>query len=98
MVAMSGAGMRRWLGRALRLAAAAAIVAPLLLLALMALWRFATPVSTLMMARYLTGRPVERAYVRLDQIAPALTISVLSSEDARFCRHSGVDWQALGER
>lgn len=89
--------MSRFLGRALRLAIAAALAAPVVCLALLALWRFVPPVSTLMLARYATGRPVVRDYAPLDRIAPALTASVIMSEDARFCRHRGVDWQALGE-
>lgn len=68
-----------------------------MLAALMALWRFAPPISTLMLARYLTGQPVTRDYVPLDRIAPALTAAVIMSEDAKFCRHRGVDWQALGD-
>ncbi|MCB1542574.1 MAG: transglycosylase domain-containing protein [Rhodoblastus sp.] len=86
-----------WIGRALRLARMAAVVALLTLVALMVLWRFAPPVSTLMLARYATARPVVRDYVPLARISPSLIASVVVSEDAKFCRHSGVDWQALGE-
>ena len=89
--------MTRLVGRILRLALAIAIAAPLVVLALMGLWRVAPPVSTLMLFRYLTAQKVERDYVPLGRIAPALTAAVLMSEDARFCRHSGVDWDALGE-
>ncbi|MBX3528240.1 MAG: monofunctional biosynthetic peptidoglycan transglycosylase [Rhodoblastus sp.] len=89
-----GAGM---IGRALRLALRAAVVALLALAGLMILWRFAPPVSTLMLARYVTGRPVVRDYAPLDRISPALVASVVMSEDAKFCRHHGVDWDALGE-
>ncbi|HRY03903.1 MAG TPA: monofunctional biosynthetic peptidoglycan transglycosylase [Beijerinckiaceae bacterium] len=89
-----GAGM---IGRALRLALRAAVVALLALAGLMILWRFAPPVSTLMLARYVTGRPVVRDYASLDRISPALVASVVMSEDAKFCRHHGVDWDALGE-
>ena len=55
------------------------------------------PVSTLMLGRSLTGRPVERAVVGLDAVAPALPAAVIASEDARFCQHGGVDWGALRE-
>ena len=89
-----GAGM---IGCALRLALRAAVVALLALAGLMILWRFAPPVSTLMLARYVTGRPVVRDYAPLDRISPALVASVVMSEDAKFCRHHGVDWDALGE-
>lgn len=53
------------------------------------------PVSTLMLGRWLTGQGVDRRTVRLAEIAPALPAAVLASEDARFCQHGGVDWEAL---
>jgi monofunctional glycosyltransferase len=54
-----------------------------------------TPVSTLMIARYVTLRPVERLAVGLDEISPHLPLAVMTSEDSRFCQHRGVDWEAL---
>jgi monofunctional biosynthetic peptidoglycan transglycosylase len=53
------------------------------------------PVSTLMLARLVTLRPVERTVVGLEEISPHLPLAVLASEDARFCQHAGVDWEAL---
>jgi monofunctional biosynthetic peptidoglycan transglycosylase len=53
------------------------------------------PVSTLMLGRWVTLRPVERTYVGLDEIAPTLPLAVMTSEDSRFCQHGGVDWDAL---
>jgi monofunctional glycosyltransferase len=53
------------------------------------------PVSTLMLSRWVTLRPVERQVVGLDEISPQLPLAVLASEDSRFCQHSGVDWEAL---
>lgn len=60
-------------------------------------WRFSAPVSTLMIARHLTSRPVERIWTPLSGFAPALTASVIASEDGRFCTHRGVDFGALRE-
>ena len=57
----------------------------------------APPVSMLILGRQLTGRPATRDYVRLDAIAPVLVATVISSEDARFCRNDGIDWTALHE-
>ena len=65
--------------------------------ALVVLWAYAPPVSTLMLARWVTFRPVERVWTSLDRIAPALPLAVIASEDGRFCRHWGVDWGALRE-
>jgi monofunctional glycosyltransferase len=55
------------------------------------------PVSALMLWRSLTGRPVERQWVDLAAMSPYLPRSVVSAEDAKFCSHHGVDWDALRE-
>jgi len=55
----------------------------------------APPVSTLMVGRWLTLRPVERRAVPLDAVAAAVPAAVIASEDGRFCFHGGVDWSAL---
>ena len=67
------------------------------LAALMLAYRFVPPVSTLMLARFATGEPVTRDYVPLAQISRNLQAAVVASEDAKFCRHDGVDWDALKE-
>jgi monofunctional glycosyltransferase len=53
------------------------------------------PISTLMMARVLTLRHVEREYVPLRRISPNLIRAVIAAEDGRFCEHHGVDWVAM---
>lgn len=68
-------------------------VAAVLLLTL--LYSVVPPVSTLMLARWLTLRGVERTAVSLDDISPFVPRAVISSEDGRFCQHGGVDWDAL---
>jgi monofunctional biosynthetic peptidoglycan transglycosylase len=55
------------------------------------------PVSTLMLWRWVTGAPVARQWSDLGQIASALPRTVVASEDARFCSHHGVDWDAVRE-
>lgn len=64
---------------------------------LMALYALVPPVSTLMLARWATLQGVERRFVPLAGISPHLPRAVVMSEDARFCRHGGVDWDALGQ-
>jgi len=49
------------------------------------------PVSTDMLWRRMTGARVERIYVPLTRIAPALPLAVIVAEDGRFCTHHGVD-------
>jgi len=81
-----------------RLAFAVAVAALILLLLpylLVPLYRVATPVSTLMLARWLTGRSVVRTYVPIDRLAPTLPLAVLVAEDDRFCSHHGIDWQEI---
>jgi monofunctional glycosyltransferase len=64
---------------------------------LVALYTFVDPVSTLMAARTLQGKPYERISVRLADVAPAAVAAVIASEDATFCHNDGVDWGALHE-
>ena len=79
----------------LRIALAAALLVVLLPFGLVPLYRVVAPVSTLMLARWATGRQVERTWLPINRLAPALPLSVLVAEDARFCSHHGVDWQAM---
>ncbi|WP_428698819.1 monofunctional biosynthetic peptidoglycan transglycosylase [Stappia sp.] len=83
--------VRRWVLRALL---ALLLLPPVLTL----LYAVVPPVSTLMLGRYVSGLWVERTYVRLDAISPHLVRSVIASEDARFCEHNGIDWEALDKQ
>ena len=58
-------------------------------------YRIGHPVSTLMVWRWLKGAPVSRQWIDLGEMSPYLPLSVVASEDARFCSHHGVDWDAL---
>jgi monofunctional biosynthetic peptidoglycan transglycosylase len=89
------AARRSFIGRVSKIIAYAILIALCIFAGLLALYSFAPPVSTLMLGRTLTGKSYERTYVRLKDIAPVLTASVIASEDAQFCRHGGVDWDAL---
>lgn len=71
------------------------VVIPLLVLILIVAGMFLRPVSTLMLWRMATGSPVERTWVSLPEVSPALIQAVINAEDARFCLHSGVDWPDL---
>jgi len=75
----------------------AAIGFGLLLSALFAYDSTRPPISTLMMAKRLSGAPVTRDPITLAQVSPKLIAAVLMSEDAQFCSHDGVDWDALHE-
>lgn len=53
------------------------------------------PVSVPMLERYITGRPVTREWLGIDDVSDRLKASVILSEDGQFCRHWGVDIGAL---
>ena len=59
------------------------------------LYRIGHPVSALMAWRYLTGAPVSRQWIDFGAISPSLPRSVVAAEDAKFCIHHGIDWDAL---
>lgn len=63
--------------------------------ALTPLYSLGHPVSTLMIVRFLSGENVDRTWVDLDAMAPVLPRTVVAAEDARFCFHHGVDWDAV---
>src|SRR5690349_12016535 len=86
-----GTSMRRWLRRA-------AIVAAFLLLApyvLTLFYAFVPPVSTPMLWRWATFQQVNRTYVPIEKISPALTLAVIIAEDGRFCGHHGIDFTEI---
>lgn len=61
------------------------------------LYRFVEPVSTPMLWRWASGRRVERVFVPLRHIAPALPLTVIVAEDGSFCHNHGVDLGAMRE-
>ena len=58
-------------------------------------YRTGHPVSTLMAWRWLKGAPVSRQWIDFSAMSPYLPRSVVGSEDANFCKHHGIDWDAL---
>ncbi|MCB8839066.1 monofunctional biosynthetic peptidoglycan transglycosylase [Aurantimonas sp. VKM B-3413] len=69
---------------------------PLVLTPVYAL-RLVHPMSTLMLYDHLTGQPVERDWVAIEDVSPVLLHSIIMSEDGQFCRHHGVDWGEMRE-
>jgi monofunctional biosynthetic peptidoglycan transglycosylase len=65
---------------------------------LVPLYAVINPVSTLMLWRWANGARVERSFVPIERMAPALPVTVIAAEDGRFCRHRGIDWRELRER
>lgn len=50
------------------------------------------PVSNIMLLRAIKGNGIDKQWVSLADISPWLPRAVITSEDARFCSHWGVDW------
>ena len=60
-------------------------------------YRFiAPPVTPLMLIRAAGGAPIRQSWVPLPRISPWLLRAVVASEDARFCRHHGFDFEEIG--
>jgi monofunctional biosynthetic peptidoglycan transglycosylase len=55
------------------------------------------PYSSVMLQRLLMGESIDYQWVPLAAISPALAKAVVTAEDARFCKHQGIDWPALHE-
>jgi monofunctional biosynthetic peptidoglycan transglycosylase len=69
-----------------------------LVLSLIVAYRWVDPPrSALMIATRLSGQPVVYGPVPITSISSNLQRAVVTSEDARFCYHPGVDWGALYE-
>jgi len=81
--------------RPLRLAIYVVLTLLLLPYALTLLYSVVNPVSTLMLWRTVTGQRVERTYVPLERMSPALPLAVLIAEDGRYCTHYGVDFTEI---
>jgi monofunctional biosynthetic peptidoglycan transglycosylase len=85
------------LSRVARLFVLAVLAAVALPYVLTPFYLIVPPVSTPMLWRWITGERVVRHYVALAEIAPIVPLTVIAAEDARFCEHSGIDWQGLRE-
>src|SRR5471032_757823 len=81
--------------RPLRAAGFAVLVLLALPYALTLVYAAVDPISTVMLWRRINGERVERQYVPLARISPALALAVIIAEDGRFCSHHGVDFQEL---
>jgi monofunctional glycosyltransferase len=84
-------------GTAARWGARILLLLLLLLVVLIVAFRFVNPISTLMLGRMLLHEKVDQKSISLDHVSEALRAAVITSEDAHFCRHHGVDWGAMRE-
>src|SRR5215469_634689 len=83
--------------RIVRLIGLALILALLIPMGLTLVYGVVAPVSTVMLWRRVTGQPVQRIWVPLDAVSPALIRALIVAEDARYCQHHGVDVRGVVE-
>jgi monofunctional biosynthetic peptidoglycan transglycosylase len=77
----------RFLAAALALLVTAAVV-------VLVIFRFVNPpMSAVMLRDHWRGARVEQEWTPIERISPHLVRAVISSEDARFCQHWGIDWR-----
>ncbi len=89
---------RRWARRAALALIGLIVGYTALVMALILAYRgIDPPLSTLMLELKLRGEDVDYRPVPLTSISSYLQRAVVTSEDARFCSHHGVDWGALAE-
>jgi len=61
------------------------------------IYLFVRPVSTIMLWRWARGQRVERDWVPIKAMSPALPIAVIVAEDGHFCSHHGIDLSEIRE-
>ena len=85
------------LRRALRLIVLAIAGLVLLPYLITPLYSVVDPISTTMLSRRLSALRVERQFVPITRISPALPLAVIIAEDGRFCTHRGIDLTEIRE-
>lgn len=85
--------VRSALARVVRFAAVAVFLMFIALLSAVLVFRFVDPPASMVMAaRFLAGAHIRHSWVPLERMSRDLVKTVVTSEDANFCRHGGVDW------
>ena len=84
----------RWLRRALLAVLCVLVVAPVVLTLV---YRIVPPPGTpLMVIRLFEGEGLEKRWRSLEEISRHAGPAVIAAEDNLFCRHHGIDWEAIG--
>lgn len=55
------------------------------------------PITATMIGDVAAGRGAERQWMSLDEIDRDMVRAVIGGEDAKFCAHSGFDWDAISD-
>lgn len=56
-----------------------------------------SPVTATMVGDLVAGRGAEREWMSLDEIDRDMVRAVIGGEDAKYCAHSGFDWDAISD-
>jgi monofunctional biosynthetic peptidoglycan transglycosylase len=94
-VALPQISARGWLRRLAQVLFAGFAFLLILPYVLTLLYRAVDPPSTLMLWRWAMGAPVQDVVMPIDRLAPTLPRAVIVAEDAKFCRHHGIDFGEL---
>lgn len=87
---------RSWFQRSVRALTLALTIWFGLVLVMIIAYRFVNPpVSNLMLYHYAMGHSVKHAWTPIENISPAVIKAVIVAEDAQFCRHWGIDFNAI---
>ncbi len=81
----------------MRVAAAALLALIVLPYLITPLYAVIDPVSTVMLWRRVSGARMERQYIPISRMSPALPRAVIIAEDGRFCAHHGIDLAEIRE-
>ncbi|WP_299444438.1 monofunctional biosynthetic peptidoglycan transglycosylase [uncultured Rhodospira sp.] len=73
----------------------AVVAAALPVLGLVAFRWLPVPVTPLMLVRVVQGEGLRQTWLPLEEAPASLVRSVIASEDARFCSHTGFDWREI---
>lgn len=84
--------LRRWLTR-LVLLAVGLLLLPFIIVPVYGVLN--PPVTILQLSKAWDGNAITKSWADMDQIAGTLPRAVIASEDARFCKHNGVDWDVV---
>lgn len=82
----------RWVWRLIKIALLIFVLAHVYAISLK--W-VPVPGSITMMERTLGGHEFRRIIMPIDRISPHLVTAVIAAEDARFCQHDGIDFEAV---
>src|SRR5436190_8485538 len=86
-------GVSRFIGRLFKWGLIIGVVVPLVLVAI---YRFVPPPGTILMVeRAVQGKGWDYRWRPLNKISPGLVQAAVASEDARFCEHHGIDFEAV---